>query len=124
MRSVPRRLCVGCASPCVAFAAVRGTALAMNRLRLEHEVGKGAYGIVYLGYWRAAAGAQERKVAVKCIKRDFSSKGVPHNACREIGMLKELRHANVVELLEVVVNVKDMELNVVLDWADFDLRCV
>ncbi len=97
----------------------------MERLKLGAEVGKGAYGTVYRSQWRAPDGAQARQVAVKCIKQPKGQHdGVPHNACREFGLLKELDHTNVVRLHEVLVDVGKKELNVVMEWAEFDLSLV
>jgi hypothetical protein len=50
--------------------------------------------------------------------------GVPLNACREFGLLKELSNPNVVKLYEVVVDVRAKELNVVLEWAEYDLSLI
>ena len=59
----------------------------------EEPVGSGTYGVVF----RARDRISRRYVALKRIKQDLSTKGVPSSALREIGLLREMRHRNVVE---------------------------
>lgn len=57
------------------------------------KLGEGTYGIVYK--------AQDKKtnelVALKCIRLEEEDEGVPATAIREISLLKELDHPNVVK---------------------------
>jgi serine/threonine protein kinase len=48
--------------------------------------------------------------------------GVPHNACREIGILRELKHENIVNLVEVLINPDKQMVSMVLEWAEYDLK--
>lgn len=53
--------------------------------------------------------------------------GVPHSACREIGILLELRelgHPNVVSMLDVQIDVEERQLGLILEWAEFDLSSI
>ncbi|KAG2422961.1 hypothetical protein HXX76_015632 [Chlamydomonas incerta] len=68
-----------------------------NKYRLERRVGEGTYGVVY----RATELASGATVAVKEMRPDDSEEGVPSSALREIALLLELRHDNVVRLREV-----------------------
>jgi serine/threonine protein kinase len=65
------------------------------------RLGSGTYGDVYSAYERATG----RKVALKETKvgADGESYGFPQNAMREITILKQLDHPNIVALLSVVV---------------------
>jgi len=43
-------------------------------------------------------------VAIKKIKMEHCSEGIPQTTIREISFLKELDHPNIVKLLDVVVD--------------------
>lgn len=55
--------------------------------------GKGTYGVVY----RAKDRTTDEVVALKKIRLDVEDEGVPSTALREISLLKELSHPNIVE---------------------------
>ena len=63
-------------------------------------IGQGAYGTVYRGTQRST----NRTVAIKRIPYADSTPegGVPCNVIREISLLRELTHDNVVQLLDVI----------------------
>lgn len=68
-----------------------------------NALGKGAYGTVYKGRDRTNP---DRLVALKEIRIPISDEGMPMNALREIGLLKQLdksNHPNVVRYLLGVV---------------------
>lgn len=86
------------------------------------EVGEGAYGKVYrVQRWVGGAG-DGRVVAIKTDRHAANELGVPHNMVREIGMLRELRHEHIVRLLEVKVSAAERLLQLVLEWAEYDLQ--
>ena len=62
------------------------------------KIGEGTYGVVY----KAKNLRDDTMVALKRIRLDQDEEGVPSTAIREISLLKELRHENVVSLLEVI----------------------
>lgn len=62
------------------------------------KIGEGTYGVVYKARDRATG----RFIALKKIRLENEVEGVPSTAIREIALLKELRHPNVVRLLDVV----------------------
>ena len=65
-----------------------------QRLEKQHIVGQGTYGIVY----RSRDKRTGETVALKKIKLEGGDdEGVPSTALREIALLKELKHENVVE---------------------------
>jgi len=67
-----------------------------NEIQLEHELGKGAYGVVYKGKWRNVI------VAVKKISSEFST---VEGFLAEASLMCTLRpHDNVVQLLAVCSN--------------------
>ncbi len=71
--------------------SVSTNSLTLNYDKLE-KIGEGTYGVVYKG--------KERKtgtiVALKKIRLETEDEGVPSTAIREISLLKEMRHQNVV----------------------------
>jgi len=80
------------------------------------KIGEGAYGIVY----KALEKVTGQFVALKKIRLDTESEGVPSTAMREITILKELEHPAVVELLDVVFSKEAMYL--VFEYLDKDLK--
>lgn len=63
------------------------------------QVGEGTYGKVY----KAKDKTKENKyVALKCILMDLEKEGFPITALREIMILKNLKHPNIVNLIEIV----------------------
>ena len=57
------------------------------------KIGEGTYGYVY----RAKDSTTNEIVALKKIKLENEDEGVPSTAMREISILKELNHPNIVE---------------------------
>lgn len=88
----------------------------MDRYRKIEKLGEGTYGIVYK--------AQDRNnseiVALKRIRLDNQEEGVPFTALREISLLKELSHPNIVRLLDVLHS--DKTLTLVFEYCNQDLR--
>lgn len=80
------------------------------------KIGEGTYGVVYKAKERATG----RIVALKKIRLESEEEGVPSTAIREISVLKELHHENIVSLLDVVHN--DTKLYLVFEFLDLDLK--
>lgn len=59
---------------------------------------KGTYGTVY----KAIHKSSSQQVAIKRISLKPDSGGLPTHAIREIGILKSLKHPNIVSLFEIV----------------------
>lgn len=62
------------------------------------KIGEGTYGYVY----KARDTTNCEIVALKKIKLENEDEGVPSTAMREISILKELKHPNIVDLKEIV----------------------
>ncbi|RKP23620.1 kinase-like domain-containing protein [Syncephalis pseudoplumigaleata] len=86
-----------------------------NYQKLE-KIGEGTYGVVY----KAKEIATGRTVALKKIRLDSEDEGVPSTAMREISVLKELKHTNIVELLDIVHN--ESSLYLVFEFLDLDFK--
>jgi serine/threonine protein kinase len=80
------------------------------------KVGEGTYGVVYKARDRATG----KLVALKKIRLESDDEGVPSTAIREISVLKEMSHDNIVRLLDIVHN--DIKLYLVFEFLDLDLR--
>lgn len=80
------------------------------------KIGEGAYGVVY----KARDKQTETLTALKRIRLDSDEEGVPCTAIREISLLKELRHDNIVRLLDVVYS--EHKLTIVFEYLDQDLQ--
>lgn len=80
------------------------------------KIGEGSYGIVY----KARSRSRDEIVALKKIRLDNESDGVPSTAIREIALLKELNHPNVVHLIDVIIC--DKSLFLVFEYLTQDLK--
>ena len=56
------------------------------------KIGEGTYGVVYKAMWTS----ENRMVAIKKIRLENEEEGLPSTAVREIAILKEMQHINVV----------------------------
>ncbi|XP_012260508.1 cyclin-dependent kinase 2 [Athalia rosae] len=86
-----------------------------NFVKIE-KIGEGTYGVVY----KAKDKLTGKLVALKKIRLETESEGVPSTAIREISLLKELAHPNVVQLLDVVHC--DKKLYLVFEFLQQDLK--
>ncbi|CAK9198605.1 unnamed protein product [Sphagnum troendelagicum] len=80
------------------------------------KIGEGTYGVVY----RARDRVTNETVALKKIRLEQEDEGVPSTAIREISLLKEMQHGNVVRLQDVVHSEKRLYL--VFEYLDLDLK--
>ncbi|EAN82888.1 cell division protein kinase 2, putative [Trypanosoma cruzi] len=87
-----------------------------TRYERQEKIGEGTYGVVY----RARDTATGATVALKRIRLDTEEEGVPCTAIREISLLKELRHANIVKLLDVCHS--ESRLTLVFEYMELDLK--
>ena len=88
----------------------------MENYEKVEKIGEGTYGVVY----KARNIRDDSTVALKRIRLDQDEEGVPSTAIREISLLKELRHENVVSLLEVIH--QETKLYLVFEYLDLDLK--
>ena len=88
----------------------------MENYEKVEKIGEGTYGVVY----KARNIRDDSMVALKRIRLDQDEEGVPSTAIREISLLKELRHENVVSLLEVIH--QETKLYLVFEYLDLDLK--
>ncbi|UJR35534.1 hypothetical protein I4U23_028288 [Adineta vaga] len=80
------------------------------------RIGEGTYGTVY----KARSLLTQEIVALKKVRLDDEDDGVPSSALREICLLRELRHPNIVRLLDVIHT--ERTLNLIFEYCDQDLK--
>ena len=59
-------------------------------------------------------------IALKKVKIDHGDEGVPSTALREIALLKEVDHPNIVKLLDIVHG--DNKLYIVFEYFNMDMK--
>jgi len=87
-----------------------------SRFSMLEKIGEGTYGTVY----KAICHSTGEKVAIKKIKIMYDEEGVPATALREISLLKEVNHINVIRLDNVYSS--RLNLFLVFECLDMDLR--
>uniref|UniRef100_A0A8C7N768 Cell division control protein 2 homolog n=1 Tax=Oncorhynchus kisutch TaxID=8019 RepID=A0A8C7N768_ONCKI len=80
------------------------------------KIGEGTYGVVYKGRHKTTG----QVVAMKKIRLESEEEGVPSTAVREISLLKELAHPNVVQLLDVLM--QESRLYLIFEFLSMDLK--
>uniref|UniRef100_A0A7S2ZKD4 cyclin-dependent kinase n=4 Tax=Rhodosorus marinus TaxID=101924 RepID=A0A7S2ZKD4_9RHOD len=88
----------------------------MERYERLQKIGEGTYGVVY----KARDKQTSQTIALKKIRLEQEDEGVPSTAIREISILRELQHANIVQFNEVVYC--DKKLYLVFEFLDEDLK--
>jgi cyclin-dependent kinase len=71
----------------------------MERYHKVEKIGEGTYGVVY----KARDMVSGEIVALKKIRLEGEDEGVPSTAIREISLLKELSHPNVVRWVKIYI---------------------
>ncbi|XP_045622177.1 cyclin-dependent kinase 2 [Procambarus clarkii] len=90
--------------------------MSLHNYEKIEKIGEGTYGVVY----KAQDRVTRRIVALKKIRLENEADGVPSTALREISLLKELDHENIVRLLDVVYG--DRKLYMVFEYLNQDLK--
>lgn len=80
------------------------------------KIGEGTYGVVY----KAKCEATNAIVAMKKIRLEAEDEGIPSTAIREVALLRELKHDNIVKLIDI--HHKDANLYLVFEFLDLDLK--
>lgn len=88
----------------------------MDQYEKVEKIGEGTYGVVY----KARDRLTNEMIALKKIRLEQEDEGVPSTAIREISLLKEMQHCNIVRLHDVVHSEKRIYL--VFEYLDLDLK--
>uniref|UniRef100_A0A0G4IDM5 Cyclin-dependent kinase 2 homolog n=1 Tax=Chromera velia CCMP2878 TaxID=1169474 RepID=A0A0G4IDM5_9ALVE len=89
--------------------------MALEKYTKLEKIGEGTYGVVYK--------AQDQNgdiFALKKIRLEAEDEGIPSTAIREISLLKELQHPNIVRLCDVIHT--ERKLTLVFEYLDQDLK--
>lgn len=85
-----------------------------------NRIGEGTYGIVY----RARDGRNAEVVALKKMRMEREKDGLPLSAVREITLLLDCNHENVVAIKEVVVGRSLESVFLVMEYCEQDLASI
>ncbi|RLN39544.1 hypothetical protein C2845_PM01G01020 [Panicum miliaceum] len=102
------------AAAAAALGAEEGDA--MEQYEKQEKIGEGTYGVVY----KAVDKTTKEVIALKKIRLEQEDEGVPSTAIREISLLKEMNHGNIVRLHDVIHSEKRIYL--VFEYLDLDLK--
>ena len=80
------------------------------------KVGEGTYGVVY----KCKIKGTNDYVALKKIRLENEDEGIPSTSIREISILKQLRHPNIVYLMDLIHGEKKLYL--VFEFMEHDLK--
>ncbi|KAL1139278.1 hypothetical protein AAG570_006264 [Ranatra chinensis] len=86
-----------------------------NYIKVE-KIGEGTYGVVFKGKNKKTG----QLVAIKKIRMESDEEGIPSTAIREISLLKELVHPNIVGLQEVLM--EENRLYLIFEFLTMDLK--
>nr|USW07778.1 Cell division control protein 2 [Crypthecodinium cohnii] len=89
----------------------------MDRYTNLTKVGEGTYSQVY-----KADGPKGELVALKVVALEAEDEGIPSTAIREISLLQQLKHPNIVKLWETIHS--DRKLTLVFEFLEEDLKKV
>ncbi|KAL3204470.1 hypothetical protein MRX96_011479 [Rhipicephalus microplus] len=89
----------------------------MKNYILMEKIGEGTYGVVY----KAKCKATNKIVAIKKIRVEGGGEGVPATTIREVALLRELTHENIVHLIDVIMR-PSKAIHLVFEHKTMDLR--
>lgn len=87
-----------------------------NRFTKLDKLGEGTYGVVYMAKEKQSGSL----VALKRMNPAAEEEGVPATTIREICLLKELHHDNIVRLYDVMFQAP--KLTLVFEYCEYDLK--
>lgn len=90
----------------------------LQQYDLLGKIGEGTYGLVFLAKIKSCG---NKPIAIKKFKQSKDGDGISPTAIREIMLLREISHENVVKLVNVHINPIDMSLYLAFDYAEHDL---
>lgn len=88
----------------------------MEDFQKIEKIGEGTYGVVYKGRNKVTG----QIVAMKKIRLESEDEGIPSTAIREISLLRELRHPNIVCLEDVLM--EENRLYLIFEFLSMDLK--
>ena len=82
----------------------------------EEKLGEGTYGVVY----KCKDKETGNYVALKKVRLENEDEGIPSTSIREISILKQLKHPNIVKLVDLIHGEKKLYL--VFEFMEHDLK--
>lgn len=89
-----------------------------ERFEKLNKLGEGSYGEVYKVFDKQ----RNQILALKKIKLGEDEEGIPSTALREITLLRELHHKNIVNLCDLIYKFQERKLYLLFEYIDTDLR--
>ena len=90
----------------------------VRRYKGTDKLGEGTYGVVY----KAVSDHNNETVAIKKIRLENEDEGMPSTAMREIAILRELDHPNIVRLIDVIYNPSGKQLSLIFEYLEYDMK--
>jgi serine/threonine protein kinase len=94
-----------------------GSCRSVDEFQKLNRIGEGTYGIVY----RAKDSRSGEIVALKKVRMENETDGLPLSSLREISMLKSLKHRNIVRVIDVVVGSALESIFMGMEYCEQDL---
>lgn len=88
----------------------------LERYQKLEKLGEGTYGVVY----KAKDKLTSEIIALKKIRLEHEDEGVPSTAIREISLVKDCQHPNIVKLKDIVHS--ESKLYLIFEYLDYDLK--
>lgn len=88
-----------------------------TRFKVINKLGEGSYGQVH----RVFDMHKQEIVALKKIKLSDEDEGIPSTTLREISLLRELNHPNIIQLTDLLYQYKERKLYLVFENMESDL---
>jgi cyclin-dependent kinase 7 len=89
----------------------------MDRYNIKKPLGQGTWGVVHMAEQKETG----RLVAIKRIKSERKEEGINFTAVREIKLLRELKHENIIELVDCFPSYETGAVCLVYELAYTDL---
>ena len=89
----------------------------MENYIVKKALGQGTWGVVHMAEQKGT----KRVVAIKKIKSNKPEEGINFTAVREIKLLREFKHENIIELVDVFTT-PDQAVCLVYECAETDLE--
>lgn len=100
-----------------AAAPISTSSSVWDKFEKGDKIGEGTYGWVYHAHSKETGG----RYAIKQFKGGREGDGVSPTAIREIMLLREMRHPNIVKLESVHINRSEPSLWLAFEYAEYDL---